>query len=458
VRRSALLLGALTGALALAPAGCSSSSTGQASRTAPASTSVAAPSTSSGSSSTGGSPSPTSSTPATPATQGTTSSPRTSASARPAPTASTPRPSTAAPTPSADPPLTSPVPAAVRAAYLRMTPAQRAGQLFMAGTPATTSSAAVLGVIRRQHVGSVILTGRSHASVSATRAVTRRLQAAATAAATASVPLVVAVDQEGGNVQVLQGPGFSRMPTALTQGGWGAVPLKASARTWGQQLAAAGVNLNLAPVMDTVPSAAAAGTNAPIGFYRREFGYTPSTVATHGSAFLTGMASAGVATAVKHFPGLGRVRGNTDTTAGVTDTVTTSTDPYLRPFAAGVRAGAPFLMPSSAYYSRIDARHPAAFSPTVLQGLVRGQLGFTGVVLSDDLGSARQVARWTPGQRATMFLDAGGDMVLTVDPSLVPAMVQAVTARMASSPAFARKVDTAALRVLTVKHRMGLLR
>jgi beta-glucosidase-like glycosyl hydrolase len=339
-----------------------------------------------------------------------------------------------------------------------MTPAQRAGQLFMAGTPATTASAAVLGVIRRQHVGSVILTGRSRASVSATRAVSRRLQAAATAATTGGVPLVVAADQEGGNVQVLQGPGFSRMPTALTQGGWGAVTLKASARTWGQQLAAAGVNLNLAPVMDTVPSPQAARTNAPIGFYRREFGYTPSTVATHGTAFLTGMASAGVATSVKHFPGLGRVRGNTDTTAGVTDTVTTSTDPYLRPFAAGVRAGAPFLMPSTAYYSRIDPRHPAAFSPTVLQGLVRRQLGFSGVVISDDLGSAKQVARWTPGQRATMFVDAGGDMVLTVDASVVPAMVQAVTARMASSPAFARKVDAAALRVLTVKHRMGLLR
>src|SRR4051794_3857161 len=455
MRRSALLLGALTGALALAPAGCSSSSAGQASRTPTASTSVAAPPTSAGTSPTGGSPSPSSSTPATPAT---TASPRASASSGPSPTASTPRPSTAAPTPTADPPSSSPVPAAVQAAYRRMTSAQRAGQLFMAGTPATTASAAVLGVVRRQHVGSVILTGRSHASVSATHAVTRRLQAAATATATGGVPLVVAADQEGGNVQVLQGPGFSRMPTALTQGGWGAVQLKAAARTWGRQLAAAGVNLNLAPVMDTVPSAAAARTNAPIGFYRREFGYTPATVATHGTAFLTGMASAGVGTSLKHFPGLGRVRGNTDTTAGVTDTVTTSTDPYLQPFAAGVRAGAPFLMPSSAYYSRIDARHPAAFSATALQGLVRRQLGFTGVVLSDDLGSAKQVARWTPGQRATMFLDAGGDMVLTVDPSLVPAMVQAVTTRMASSPAFARKVDAAALRVLTVKHRMGLLR
>ena len=91
-------------------------------------------------------------------------------------------------------------------------------------------------------------------------------------------------------------------------------------------------------------------------------------------------------------------------------------------------------MPSTAYYSRIDPRHPAAFSATVLQGLVRRQLGFPGVVVSDDLGSAKQVARWTPGQRATMFIDAGGDMVLTVDASVVPAMVQAVTARMAEQP------------------------
>jgi len=343
-------------------------------------------------------------------------------------------------------------------AYRRLTRAQRVGQLFMAGTPATVASATTLRVIARQHVGSVILTGRSHAGATATRAVTRRLQAAATTAATGGVPLVVSADQEGGNVQVLQGPGFSRMPTALTQGGWTPAALKHSSSVWGRQLAGAGVNLNLAPVMDTVPSAAAARTNPPIGYYRREFGYTPATVASHGTAFIAGMASSRVATAVKHFPGLGRVRANTDTSAGVTDTVTTAHDAYLAPFAAGVRAGTLFLMPSTAYYSRIDPRHPAAFSATVLQGLVRRQLGFRGVIVSDDLGSAKQVARWTPGQRATSFIGAGGDMVLTVDASVIPAMVQAVTARMAISPAFARKVDAAALRVLTAKQRMGLLR
>ena len=262
-------------------------------------------------------------------------------------------------------------PGAAEVAFRRLTRAQRVGQLFMAGTPATAASATTLRVVARQHVGSVILTGRSHAGAAATRAVTRRLQAAATTAATGGVPLVVSADQEGGNVQVLQGPGFSRMPTALTQGGWTPAALKRSSSVWGRQLAGAGVNLNLAPVMDTVPSAAAARTNPPIGYYRREFGYTPATVAGHGTAFLAGMASSRVATAVKHFPGLGRVRANTDTSAGVTDTVTTAHDAYLAPFAAGVRAGTLFLMPSTAYYSRIDPRHPAAFSATVLQGLVR---------------------------------------------------------------------------------------
>ena len=181
-------------------------------------------------------------------------------------------------------------------------------------------------------------------------------------------------------------------------------------------------------------------------------------MATHGTAFLTGMASAGVATSVKHFPGLGRVRGNTDTTAGVTDTVTTS----HRSLPRAVRGRRPRgrTLPHAVHGVLLPDR-PAAPGGVLAHraaGLVRRQLGFPGVVISDDLGSAKQVARWTPGQRATMFLDAGGDMVLTVDASVAPAMVQAVAARMASSPAFARKVDAAALRVLTVKHRMGLLR
>ena len=341
-----------------------------------------------------------------------------------------------------------------RAVFDRLTEAQRIGQLFMVGGPATGVGSATLAAISTYHVGNVILTGRSPLGVTGTRAITDRLQARASSAATGGVPLFVAADQEGGAVQVLSGPGFSTIPSALSQGGWPVSTLQVSAQHWGDQLTAAGVNLNLAPVLDTVP---VGQVNPPIGYYDREYGHTPDVVAPHGAAVVRGMAQAGVDTAVKHFPGLGRVTENTDTTAGVTDTVTTSTDPYLGPFQAGIGAGAPFVMMSSAYYHLIDPDRPAVFSPTVIGSVLRGRLGFGGVVISDDLGKAAQVAAWSPGQRAVDFLQAGGDVVLTVDPALIPAMVDAVAARAAGDPAFRSKVDAAALLVLKAKQARGLI-
>jgi beta-N-acetylhexosaminidase len=352
-------------------------------------------------------------------------------------------------------PASASVPAGgAQAVFNRMTEAQRIGQLFMVGGPATGVGSATLSAISSYHVGNVILTGRSAQGVSATRAITAGLQARAGAAATAGVPLFISSDQEGGYVQVLSGPGFSSIPQALTQGGWSVATLQAAAQQWGGQLAAAGVNLNLAPVMDTVP---VGQVNPPIGSLNREYGHTPDVVAPHGAAVVRGMAQAGVSTTLKHFPGLGRVTANTDTTAGVTDDVTTSSDAYLAPFKAGITAGVPFVMMSSAYYQLIDPARPAVFSPTVIGSMLRSQLGFRGVVISDDLGSAAQVAAWSPGDRAVDFLAAGGDMVLTVDPSLIPAMVGAVSARVAGDSAFRAKVNAAALLVLQVKQAHGLI-
>jgi beta-N-acetylhexosaminidase len=159
----------------------------------------------------------------------------------------------------------------------------------------------------------------------------------------------------------------------------------------------------------------------------------------------------------KHFPGLGRVTGNTDTSSGVTDTVTTRYSADIGPFRAALASGGRLLMVSSAYYSKIDPTHPAVFSATVITGMVRGDLGFTGVVVSDDLGNAKQVQQWSPGTRAINFLNAGGDMVLTVNPAVLPAMVNAVSARAATNSTFRARVNAAALRVLTVKAADGLL-
>lgn len=333
----------------------------------------------------------------------------------------------------------------------RMSTPQRVGQLFMVGLAAGSSDTAVLNDIRTRHIGNVILTGRSSSGVVATRHLTDRLQAQVTRASTGGLRLIVATDQEGGRVQVLSGPGFSLIPSALTQGTWVPATLRQRARTWGSELSMAGVNLDLAPVMDTVPSADAARSNPPIGAFQREFGYRPATVASHGMAFAQGLGDARVLAAEKHFPGLGRVTGNTDTTRGVTDRTTTRGDAYLLPFTAAVNAGSRFVMMSSAYYSRIDSQRPAAFSPTVIGTILRGDLRFRGVVVSDDLGNARQLAAWTPAQRALNFLTAGGDMVLTVNPAVLPQMYDAVLSRATTDRAFGQKVTAAALRVVTAK-------
>ena len=356
----------------------------------------------------------------------------------------------------AAPATAAPNPNAARAAFNAMTEAQRVGQLFMVGTPATGLASQTVTDIQTYHVGNVILTGRSSAGVAATAAVSAAAQAKAGGPATAGVPLFISTDQEGGQVQVLSGTGFSTIPSGLTQGGYAPSTLRADAKTWGGQLRAAGVNVNLAPVLDTVPSAAFAPQNKPIGYYQREYGFDPTTVSTEGNAFAQGMNDAGIAATVKHFPGLGRVTANTDTSTGVTDTQTTRYDAYVQPFADAVNQGVPIVMVSLAYYSQIDPNNPAAFSPTVINGMIRGDLGFTGVVMSDSLG-ASQVTPWAPADRALNFFTAGGDIALINDPSLLPAMYNAVLARANSDATFKSKVDASALRVLTAKQNRGLL-
>ena len=333
-----------------------------------------------------------------------------------------------------------------------MPEAKRVGQLFMVGAASTGTDQAAITAITRYHVGSMILMGQGPTTIARTADTASGLQRHA-----GPIKLFVATDQEGGQVQRLHGDGFSSIPSALRQGAESPASLRNGAKRWAAQLRAAGVNLDLAPVADTVPSANFAPANPPIGALDREFGFDPGTVARHATAFAQGLADAGVDATLKHFPGLGRVTGNTDTTAGVTDRTTTRHDGYLAPFATAVKAGAPFVMMSTAYYSRIDPGRPAAFSPTIVTGMLRGDLHFRGVVISDDVGSAAQVAAFAPGARAVDFIAAGGDMVLTVDSSLIGQMAAAVLARARSDAGFHALVDAAALRVLTAKKARGLL-
>jgi beta-N-acetylhexosaminidase len=337
-----------------------------------------------------------------------------------------------------------------------MTEAQRVGQLFLVGLPDNEVAGPVAAAITSHHYGSAIFGANSKGGVAGARRVASAVQALTSQSATAGVRFLVAANQEGGEVQALAGPGFSDIPSALTQGSAPPSSLRQDAATWGRQLRAAGVNLNLAPVMDVVPP----GTdrsNAPIGALDREYGHDPSTVASHGVAFLRGMTSAGVATSAKHFPGLGRVRGNTDFTSSVVDTVTTATGPYLQTYQAAINAGVPVVMVALATYTRIDPHELAVFSPTIVDGLLRQRMHFHGTILSDDMGVAAAVAGISPGQRAISFVAAGGDLITSESLPVADAMEAALLSRAASDSAFRAHIDAAALHVLTTKQAYGLL-
>jgi beta-N-acetylhexosaminidase len=340
--------------------------------------------------------------------------------------------------------------------FAGMSQSQRVGQLFIVGLTGDGLDPGTARAIRAHHFGSVMFTATSTAGVSGIRSATAAVQSLADTPATAGARFFVAANQEGGEIQALQGAGFQRIPPAVAQGLLPPAVLQRAAMTWGSELRAAGVNLDLAPVMDVVPRATAA-QNQPIGVLQRELGHDPATVAEHGVAFIRGMSHAGVATTAKHFPGLGRVRGNTDFTAAVADTVTTPDDPYLGPFQQAIDVGVPFVMVALATYARIDAHHLAVFSPIIMRTMLRARMHFRGVIVSDDLAAAAAVASIPPATRAIDFLAAGGDMITSRLVVAAEAMDEAVLARAGDSTSFRSEVNSAVMRVLAAKQAFGLL-
>ncbi len=360
------------------------------------------------------------------------------------------------PTPPPQTPRPPPPPSSTATVLARMTEAQRVGQLFLVGLAGDQVGSSGASAIRGYHFGSVVFGTSTKGGLAAARSLSGAVQALVSPQATADVRFFVAANQEGGEVQAIRGPSFSTIPPATQQGQVQPAALQQQAAVWGRQLRAAGVNLNLAPVMDVVPPGTAA-QNQPIGALDRNYGDSPAAVASHGVAFIRGMGQEGVATTAKHFPGLGRVQGNTDFSANVTDTVTRPDDPYLESFRAAVDAGVPMVMVALATYTRIDPDHLAVFSSRVMQGLLRGQMHFQGVILSDDLGVSTAVASVPPAARALDFLAAGGDMMTVESLPAAVTMAKAVLARAAASAAFRKRADAAALRVLEAKQAYGLL-
>lgn len=222
---------------------------------------------------------------------------------------------------------------------------------------------------------------------------------------------VLAVDEEGGDVTRLHTRDGSPYAGACVLGALDSPSVtRAVAEGIGAELAAAGIWLDLAPCADVNSDP----LNPVIG--TRSFGADPATVSRHTVAFVQGLAAAGVAASVKHYPGHGDTR--TDShhalpTLRANRAVVRERD--LAPFAAAVTAGVATVMTSHVVIESIDARHPATFSGPLLRDVLRGELGFTGVIVTDalDMAGAQADGPWglgLPGA-AVRALSAGADLL-----------------------------------------------
>jgi beta-N-acetylhexosaminidase len=282
---------------------------------------------------------------------------------------------------------------------------RRVGQRFMVGFEGHTASADVKALLREFGVGHVVLFARNVAGPEQVAELVRELQSVARDASHER-PLLVAVDQEGGRVARLREP-WTLWPAARAVGRAGS---EETARQMGaaiaEELSACGIRYDFAPCVDvdTNPK------NPVIG--DRSFGEDPELVGRLGVAMIRGLQEGGVAAAVKHFPG----HGDTDLDShlelpAVDHSRARLDDVELRPFRMAIAAGVASVMTSHILVREIDDARPATLSPPLIAGLLRKELGYGGVVVTDDLEMKAVAARWTPAQIAVLAAQAGCDLL-----------------------------------------------
>lgn len=275
----------------------------------------------------------------------------------------------------------------------------------------------------------VILFARNFAS----KAQVADLSAAIRAAAPR--PQLVCVDQEGGRVQRFR-DGYSALPPLEGFGRvYAADPdgalAQAREHAWlmASEVRASGVDLSFAPVVDLGRGNLAIGDRA--------FSADPQVVAAFTRAYVEGMHDAGMAATLKHFPGHGSVREDTHFDDAIDDrTLDTIRNEDLIPFAAGIDAGADAVMLAHVVYPQV-APEPAGYSPFWINDILRAEMGFRGVVFSDDIGMAAAHGVGGIKARVDAHLDAGCDVVLVCHPELVDESLAAVEGRALDTMALA---------------------
>jgi len=332
--------------------------------------------------------------------------------------------------------------------------ARRAAQLVV--IPALDGEIGLLGSSVAAGVGGVLLLGTATPPDLAAQ-----VSAADRAAA---VPLLVMADEEGGGVQrlaplVASLPWARQMAATMTVG-----QVQAAAAHVAEEMGSLGVTVDLAPVLDVDGGS---GPNARDADGLRSFGADPGLVTRYGLAFLDGLREGGVLGVAKHFPGLGGATANTDDGPADTPPLSVLRRIALPPFEAAIAGGVPAVMIANAIVPGLTTA-PASVSPSVIRTLLRGQLGFHGLVLTDSLSAgALAAAGYDTTTAAVAAVEAGADMVLfgsTLTPAqtglLTPAgvhtsttqIVDAIAAAVDSGALATSRLDQAVLDVLVAKH------
>ena len=293
--------------------------------------------------------------------------------------------------------------------------AQLAGQRVIYSYSGLTPPSALLKLIRHGEVGGVIFFSSNFASRSQfTSAVSTLVANNALAQNPAhNYPLLLMVDQEGGEVRRLPGAPVDSERTigSLPTSAQRSAAAKAAGTGAGQNLLSFGLNVNLAPVLDVF--------RAPGDFddqFQRSYSMNPVTVAHLGSLFITAQQATGVAATAKHFPGLGAATASQDTDkVPVTITLSKATLQNIDefPYQAAIAADVKLVLVSWARYPNLGSSRPAGLSSVIVQGQLRRRLGFTGVTITDAIGAGALRSFGSIQNRSLLAAEAGMQLILS---------------------------------------------
>jgi beta-N-acetylhexosaminidase len=319
------------------------------------------------------------------------------------------------------------------------------GELVIGGFPGTTLPDRYARALRDgRRGGAILFKPNVEGGAAQVAALTRALHAVSTDA-----PPLVCVDQEGGRVARLRAP-LLEVPPMRTVASWGDVAFaERIAHAMGTELAALGFTVDFAPVLDVDTRS----DNPVIG--DRAFGDDAQTCATYGVAWARGLQRAGLLACGKHFPGHGDTSKDSHVDLPVVDQPRERLERVeLVPFRAAAAHGVAMMMTAHVVYPALDPERPGTLSPAVCTAL-REQVGFEGVLVSDDLEMRAIAARWDVADAAVTAVAAGCDALLVCwTEDLQDKVVEALEREAARSPAFRARCEQAWGRVMEARRKV----